>query len=110
ATESENQKRSWLLRALSSWAELVEPVRAVSGEERWGYRDKTVLFAQPKGEFHEFGMRIPGKRRGEYELVPIPDCPVHSARVRSAVQWVVDSVPGHIPLAFVSVSGALLTL
>lgn len=46
------------------------------------------------------------------ELIPIHDCPVHSARVRALVHHLVRTLPGAeaVPLAFLHVAGAQATL
>lgn len=110
AVASEDQKSAWLKRALSPWERALEPIRSVQGEARWSYRDKTVLFTRLGPSQWEFGMRIPTERWGEFEFVAIPDCPVHSPRVRNSLQFLSKILPRELDLAFVAVSGAIVTL
>jgi tRNA/tmRNA/rRNA uracil-C5-methylase (TrmA/RlmC/RlmD family) len=82
----------------------------VKDQARFGYREKTVLFAQLAGNRWEFGMRIPTERWGEFDFVAIPDCPVHSPRLRDVLKYFSSALPVTLPLAFISVSGAIVTL
>jgi 23S rRNA (uracil1939-C5)-methyltransferase len=111
ANESEDRKSAWLSRALARWSDRIEPIRAVAGERRWGYRGKTVLFAQiGESGAWEFGMRISTGRWGEFDFIPIPLCPVHSPRVREVLALFSEILPRDLPLAFIAVSGAIVTL
>lgn len=109
ATESENRKLEWLRAALSSWSAQIEPVRAVSGERRFGYRDKTVLHAWRAGEHWAFGMMISRRGLKDDEYVAIPNCPVHTSRVRESL-GIFSDFPSDHALKFISVTGALVTL
>lgn len=101
------QKEAWLALRLSPWADRLEPIDAPRGDSRWGYRDKATLRAgwDPDGGWR-FGMPL---REG---LLPLENCPVHSARVRAALSWLRDSLPPgcDFPLAFYTQVGAQATL
>lgn len=108
AFESEAQKFNWLGKALGPWSSSLERVRAVSGEARWGYRDKVLLHASNSQGQWEFGMLL---RRGrEEKFVAIPSCPVHTDRSRSFLRILSEQLPSDLKLVFVSISGALVTL
>ena len=97
----------WLRRALAPWSDRLQPVRAVTGEKRWGYRGKVCLSAvwNAAGGWN-FGLW----RRDE--LIPIPDCPVHAELVRTVIRWLRQALPpgSMFPLAFYVQAGAQATL
>ncbi len=97
----------WLRRALAPWADRLQPVRAVAGEQRWGYRSKVCLSAAWDAVAGwNFGLW----RRDE--LIPIPDCPVHAESVRATIRWLRRALPPGpaFPLAFYVQAGAQATL
>ena len=106
AAQSEARKQAWLQLRLQPWREQIRPLQAVSGEARWGYRDRVCL----KCEWRDGNWRI-GMSRAD-RVVAIPDCPVHSARVRATVRALYQCLPpGEVfPLVYVVQSGAQLTL
>ncbi len=105
AAHSEQQKIHWLQKALSPWREVLQPIRAVSGEARWGYRHKVRLHAHWQDGW-QFGLRV------RDTVIAIPRCPVHADSVRAMVAWLTDHVPSpdRFPLAFYTQSGAQATL
>jgi 23S rRNA (uracil1939-C5)-methyltransferase len=110
ALESENQKQQWLEKTLSPHS--VDKIRVVSNEARWGYREKTCLAADWNGSSWNLGMRIPAPD-WETEIIPIPECPVHSPGIRKILKFLAASLPGPdagFPLSYVAITGALLTL
>jgi tRNA/tmRNA/rRNA uracil-C5-methylase (TrmA/RlmC/RlmD family) len=119
AQASESQKKKWLKSSLSAWEAQVEDVRAASGEDRWAYREKTCLRAQWNGKAWDLGLRVSTEVRGEYDVVAIPGCPVHSDFVRNAVQTLSHSLPdpkifckeglGEFPLRFLVITGRLVS-
>lgn len=100
------QKRDRLSRRLAPWAERLAPVRAVAEEQQWGYRNRVSLRAEWQAGRWRFGVM----RRDEF--VPIPDCPIHSERVRAAVALLSRHLPspGEFRLAFLVQSGAQTVL
>lgn len=106
AADSEAQKRDWLLRALMPWAPLIEPLETVAGDDRWGYRDRVCLTA----EWAEEGWRLGLLARER--VVPIPDCPIHSSRVRAAAHALAKALPPgpSFPLRYYVQSAAQATL
>ncbi len=106
AAASERQKMGWLQRQLHPWAEVIEPVRAVSGQARWGYRDRVSLSTAWGGPGWQYGLHA------RDELIPIPHCPIHSPRVRAAVRLLGAALPPgpRFPMAFHVQSGAQVTL
>lgn len=106
AAESENQKEQWLRRHLEPWAEQIAPIRAVSGHERFNYRDRVCLTTVWSGTSWHFGL-MAGR-----EFVPIPDCPIHTQRIRTVVKLLMKRLPpaSSFPLVFFVQSGAQLVL
>ncbi|MDG4596022.1 MAG: class I SAM-dependent RNA methyltransferase [Candidatus Contendobacter sp.] len=107
ATASEAQKMDWLRRTLAPWADRLSPMRTVAGAARWGYRGKVCLSAVwSEAEGWNFGLW----RRDE--LIPIPDCPIHTGLVRAMVRWLRGALPPGtlFPLAFYVQAGAQATL
>jgi 23S rRNA (uracil1939-C5)-methyltransferase len=118
ASESDERKQAWLERSLAPWRSALRPIRSVPGESpRWGYRDKTCLRAEwdsDRGRW-KLGLlaRVVGGRPRDREVIDIPDCPVHSERVRAVVRELGPKLPRsspEFPLVFVIISGALVTL
>ena len=74
---------------------------------RLGYRERVTLSARWDVAS---GWRVGLVRRDE--LIPIHDCPVHSARVRALVHHLVRTLPRAeaVPLAFLHVAGAQAAL
>jgi 23S rRNA (uracil1939-C5)-methyltransferase len=105
AAESEAQKRDWLLRALAPWAPRIAPLEAVAGEGRWSYRDRVCLAAEWVEEWR-FGLLA------REQVVSIPNCPVHSPRVRAAARALAEALPPgpSFPLRYYVQSGAQVTL
>jgi len=107
AAASEAQKTQWLQRRLAPWADRLQAMRAVTGDARWNYRRKVCLSAVWTAETGwNFGLW----RRDE--LIPIPDCPVHTESVRAVIRWLIRALPPapEFPLAFFVQSGAQATL
>ena len=74
------QKQGYLQRVLANWGPVLQPVRSVGEDRRFGYRDRVTLNARWDALA---GWRFGMMRRDE--LIPIHDCPVHSARVNRLV-------------------------
>ncbi len=110
--QSERQKENWIRTQLSSWENLVSPIRGVQGSARWGYRKKTCLHAQWEGGFWKFGLLAPveGKLR-EYEVIHIPHCPIHSELIQKFIHDLHSLLPppNLFPLVFLAISGTLVT-
>ncbi len=100
------QKHAWLAQRLAPWAERLEAVRSVAPEGRWGYRDRVALSVQWGDGGGQFGVR----RRDV--LIPSPDCPIHTPRVRDTVRLLMASLPGRegFALTFLVQSGAQAVL
>lgn len=81
------QKRHWLERRLAPWADRLNEVASLPGESGWGYRDRVALSAQ----WHEGSWRFGVWHRDE--LIPIPECPIHSDRVREAIALFTAHLP-----------------
>lgn len=106
APESMAQKAAWLGRMLAPWQDRLLPPQSVPEEARWAYREKVCLATTwQDGRWH-FGLR-----RGE-EIIPIPDCPVHTVRVRRMGRWLAEVLPGAggFPMVYYVQSGAQATL
>jgi tRNA/tmRNA/rRNA uracil-C5-methylase (TrmA/RlmC/RlmD family) len=101
------QKTSYLKRVLAPWMDRLEPIRAVSGVARQGYRDRVSLNARwDAAQGWRFGLM----RRDE--LIAIPDCPVHTPRVNRLLALLRRNLPegSLLPLAYVHVAGGQATL
>jgi tRNA/tmRNA/rRNA uracil-C5-methylase (TrmA/RlmC/RlmD family) len=112
ADESEARKLQWLRGALAEWRDALEPVRGIRGEARWNYRERATLRTEWDGARWHAGLRLLRGPR-DYELLPIPGCPVHSARARRWIEALCRALPGPeagVSLAYLSVSGGLVTL
>lgn len=112
--KSENQKIGWIQSRLKPWLEWIEPLQGVRDSGRWGYRRKTCLHAEWREDHWAFGLlvRRPQGPMGSYDLIDIPECPIHAASVRKIVQILSKRLPSQeqLPLAYLAVSGTLVTL
>jgi 23S rRNA (uracil1939-C5)-methyltransferase len=101
------QKSAYLARVLGAWGDRLQPVRSAGAAARFGYRDRVTLNA---GWDEVLGWRFGLMRRDE--LIAIPDCPVHSARVNALTAVLRNTLPpaGQLPVAYVHVAGAQATL
>jgi len=117
------QKEGFLRRAMAGLElhpRVISPIRSVGEEGRLGYRNRTCLHARLSGSGTgpnlQFGLlraQGVGAPSREPEFVPIPDCPVHSERVRGIFKRLTQVLPGNfseLPLVYGVVSGAFLTL
>jgi 23S rRNA (uracil1939-C5)-methyltransferase len=103
---SAEQKGAWLRRSLAPWQGVVGEVRRPAESRRLGYRDKVSLHARHNGVAWDFGLL----RRDE--LIPIPQCPVHTPRINRVLQALGRALPPpqRFALAFVTFSAAQATL
>jgi len=101
------QKEAYLQRVLHHWRPVLQPVRSPRDDQRYGYRDRVTLNAR----YDEAGGWRFGMMRRD-ELIPIHDCPVHSARVNGLVALLRATLPPHanFPLAYLHVAGGQATL
>ena len=120
AEESLSQKTTFVESQLGAWRDLISPIRSVRDERRWNYRDRAVLSVERvsggEGALFRVGLRgrkqDPRNWRERPPVVSIPDCPVHTERVREVIR-LVESLRAEalsLPLVYVVVSGALVTL
>lgn len=101
------QKQHYLEGTLAAWHDRIAPVQSAGASSRYGYRDRITLNARwDPARGWRFGLM----RRDE--LVPIPDCPVHTPRVNGLLRLLRERLPpgNTLPLAFVHVAGAQATL
>ena len=100
------QKADWLAYRLSPWAEHLAPVTSASLERQWGYRDRVSLSAMWLDDRWQFGVTT------RDEFIGIPDCPVHSKRIRATIHLLSASLPSptDFKLAFLVQSGAQVVL
>ncbi len=109
------QKREFLVATLPVDPPLVAETLGPAHELRWGYRAKTLLHcALIDGEWR-FGLRKrkSGGRPGEFELVPIPECPAHEPRINRLLGSLALFLPlddQAFPLSHVLISGPFTTL
>jgi 23S rRNA (uracil1939-C5)-methyltransferase len=104
--ESLQQKTNWLQSKLSVWQDVLGDVISVKDAKRWNYRDKVCLSVQWQKHAWQFGLIH------RDTLVPIPNCPVHSPRVRAVIKVLSRSLPPaeKFPLKYYVQSGAQTTL
>jgi tRNA/tmRNA/rRNA uracil-C5-methylase (TrmA/RlmC/RlmD family) len=100
--ESLQQKTDWLKRKLSPWKEFFSPIVHLPFDKQFSYRDKVCLSAQWNGQRWIFGM----KRKDE--IIPVPDCPVHTKRINETQKILQKYLPGadQLQLAYYVQSGA----
>lgn len=106
AAQSAAKKYEWLQKKLHPWKDRLEPIQSVPEALSWGYRDKVCLGVK----WYPDGWRI-GLRHND-EIIPVPDCPVHSLRIRKSLKTITEMLPlnENFPLAYYVQSGALVTL
>ena len=107
ASESLAQKRAYLGRVLAPWGDRIGAITAPAEERRLGYRDRVTLTVRLDAAT---GWRFGLMRRDE--LIAIHECPVHTARVRTLVKLLADTLPPlpELPLAYLHVCGAQASL
>lgn len=100
------QKQTFLATQLSDWCNVLEPVRSVADDARWHYRTRTTMSAALGPSGWQLGMW------SRDELIPIPQCPVHTHRVNAALEAVAAHTPANsaTALAYVVVSGNQVVL
>lgn len=105
-SDSLNQKQNFLRRTLAPWSDRIEEVVSVDARHRLGYRDKVSLAAHFSEDGWIFGML----RRDE--VIPIPNCPVHSENVKRSIAMLAEHLPpyGDFPLHRIVISGKQLTM
>lgn len=105
-TESLDQKHSFLLKTLAPWADRIGEAEGVEAWQRLGYRDKVSLAALYSEDGWKFGMLQ------RDEVIPIPDCPVHTSVVNRVFRLLAKYLPQYseFPLHRVVISGKQLTL
>lgn len=103
--ESSAQKQGWVEHALRPYQDSIQPI--IGPEARWHYRRKVVLHARPGDTGWAFGLLQ--KSRWEEKFIELRDCPVQSAEV-NRILAASRALPLSLPLAYVQVSGAILTL
>jgi len=106
AADSEAQKQAWLARTLAAWQTCIEPIQAPHDAQRLAYRDKVCLKAEWRDQRWQIGMNL------NDEVLAIPDCPVHSARVRCTLHALLERLPGAecVPMSYFVQNGAQVTL
>ena len=106
AAHSEARKQDFLAARLAPWADRLAPLLAPPAVARLGYRDRATLSA----EWRDGAWRLGLMRRDE--VIAIPDCPVHTPRLRAAVRLLAKHLPppDGFPLAFAAFSGGQGTL
>ncbi len=104
--ESMQKKTDWLKKTLGSWSGYLSDISCIPQSEQIGYREKICMPAFWDGTSWQFGLR------SKKALVPIPDCPMHSTRIKTTYRILQKYLPGPdlFPLAFYVQSGAQLVL
>ncbi len=112
AERSESQKMEWLRFKLARWSQIIEPMIGARGDARWNYRNKVCLRAEWDSQASQWKLGLLLRSREKDEVVDIPNCPIHSERVRKSMRYFASRLPGpeRLPLAFVAISGTLATL
>lgn len=106
ADESAAQKQAFLAEMLAPWADCLRPVQVVAEAARWNYRDRVCLATAWDEQGWRFGLTV------RDDIIAIPDCPVHSARVRALVRTLSAVLPAgrEFPLVYYVQAGAQATL
>ena len=133
ALASEKQKSDWIKRVLEPWQGVIEPLQRVEEFRRFHYRKKVCLHAEWMSGVWNFGLRVRKKPLAESldlsatndshaskqshlsfetEVIPIPNCPIQSKNIQALLDVLSQRLPSsdRLPLVYLSVSGALLTL
>lgn len=99
-TESISQKSQYASDTLSG---LTPSILVESPKERWGYRSRVTLRATySKDCGWKFGLRKLLRREGFkkiFQVIPIPECPVHHPEIREILRWLPSKIPSDLPLA-----------
>lgn len=104
--ESDRRKQEWCAKNFAPWQNSLRALRSPS--QRWNYRRKICLHAERRREGWALGLL---KRRGrETELIELRDCPLHASAINSFLAALGPQLPKDLPLAFVLVTGSLVTL
>lgn len=100
--ESDFKKKEWVKKNLN-----LEKITLSSPEKRVAYRKKVILHARKQNNAWNFGLV---KRIAREELfIPIPNCPVHDAKINIALEFLQKKLPLDLPLHFIAISGESLT-
>ena len=104
--QSLGQKQTFVAARLEPWADRLGAIQAPPEQDRWGYRDKVCLAT----EWREQGWSAGLRRR--LEVIPVPDCPVHSRRVRETLARLLPRLPAppEFALTWYLQSGGQVTL
>ncbi|MFO7838593.1 MAG: hypothetical protein R6X08_03710 [Desulfosalsimonadaceae bacterium] len=99
-------KAQWVLKKLDHWRDCIRPIQPPEPALRTGYREKVCLSSIWKGDMWRFGLVSGGR------VIPVPGCPVQSARVNSALACfsVCLPPPPLLPLLYYTQSGAQVAL
>ena len=96
---------------LAGWKKDIKPLSTAEGPGL-GYRTKICLksYRNAESEAWRFGL-ISGKPKKEtFQFYDIANCPLHSQFVREVLGFFSTAIDGKIPLAYLAVSGLLVTL
>ena len=126
--ESLFQKGAFVEAQLAAWRDQISEIRSVRDERRWNYRDRAVLsmervegpvVGRPEGvDCVRLRVGLRGRKkdprnwRERPPVISIPDCPVHTERVRGVIR-LLEGLCGevaYLPWVYAVVSGALVTL
>lgn len=94
--KSLEQKVMWLKKMLHPWQDNFDVIRSLPEEKCWDYREKVCLNTRYVNNSWQFGML----RRDE--LIDIPQCPVHTSKVRDTIFVLKTVLPSNeaFPMAF----------
>lgn len=106
ASKSQEQKQQWVKQKLAEWTACIQPIQTPAAGHDLGYRKKVCLASRWKDGHWDIGLR-------QNDLViPIPDCPVHSRRVRNTMACLAHALPpaSVFPMAYYAQSDAQIAL
>lgn len=100
------QKYAFLANKLSGWSNVLESVKSLPDNQRWGYRHKTTLNAKWDENGWHFGMM------SRDDLIDIPECPLHKPQVNRIITLLRENLPAgaDYPLAYYVQTSAQLVL
>ncbi len=106
ASESLTQKQRWIVKKLIKWGDTIQPIQTPGPGLRQGYRENVCLSSSWENSQWSIGLRH------RDAVIPIPDCPVHSSRVRSAMASFAHALPpaSEFPMIYYAQSGGQVTL
>ena len=109
---SEKKKADFLSSKLDRWQDCIQPIRGLEEKGRWNYRQKTTLKAEWRNTHWGLGLQKFNPETRRRIVIDIPDCPVHSEKLRAVLNFLSLQLPppSDLPLSYIAIAGELVTL